>query len=260
MQQTPQSFTTGSKQIDDHLSGGISITGPGSILEISGIAGSGKTQLAMQMSLSVALPLNKNGLDCCSVLIITEGEFLKKRFFEIESGLMARCGLQGDDGGTKGLLAGKVIVEKVDSVEGLISLVEYKLPFIMRKSGAKVVIIDSVAAVFRPEFDSARSRASYILKMVEQLRKTLMEVGGIAVCVNQVSQRFDSCSITGTDLVPALGSVWASCVGMRVYLERVGDRAGCRSLRVLNAPHIAPTERLPIVITSDGVIGENELE
>jgi RecA/RadA recombinase len=55
----------------------------GKITEVCGSAGAGKTQLCMQLCISVQLPTSLGGLSAKAVYIDTEGSFVKSRLEEM---------------------------------------------------------------------------------------------------------------------------------------------------------------------------------
>jgi len=73
------SFTTGSKRLDEFLTGGYKL---GTINEIYGEFGTGKTQLCHQLAVNVQLPKDKGGLEANAVYIDTEGTFRPERIIQ----------------------------------------------------------------------------------------------------------------------------------------------------------------------------------
>ena len=72
--------STGCESLDDILNGGCMI---GSLLEISGVAGAGKTQLMLQLLLQVQLPKKLGGLDGACCYVDTEGHSIMKRLMQM---------------------------------------------------------------------------------------------------------------------------------------------------------------------------------
>lgn len=71
-------------KLDQLLRGGIRIRG---INEISGEAGSGKTQLAMHLALTVQFPVHLGGLGKKAIYISTEGPIPTQRLYEMSMSL-----------------------------------------------------------------------------------------------------------------------------------------------------------------------------
>lgn len=73
-------ITTGSKALDDLIGGGIETQ---SITEVFGEFGSGKSQLAHELAVTVQLPIEKGGLEAEAVFIDTENTFRPERIEQI---------------------------------------------------------------------------------------------------------------------------------------------------------------------------------
>eukprot|EP00178_Gracilaria_changii_P027456 TRINITY_DN878_c0_g1_i3.p1 TRINITY_DN878_c0_g1~~TRINITY_DN878_c0_g1_i3.p1 ORF type:complete len:347 (+),score=46.67 TRINITY_DN878_c0_g1_i3:154-1194(+) len=233
---------TGCKAIDVVLGGGICANG-GSIIEISGKAGVGKTQLAMQMGLMTAAPLQHGGLQSKCIYVFVEGQPPIQRMTQIEDGLCSRFGL------TRGTLLHGVIVEQIRSADELLVWSETRLPYLLTKTNGRVTVIDSIAAVYRPEFEDALSRTRHLARMSAALKRAMASVGGICICVNQVSQRIDGVGFG--DVVPALGSVWGNTLETRVFLRRSGRR---RFARIFDSAHLSDAEEQEYQICMEGVV------
>ena len=75
---------TGSNQLDSLLGGGIEAQ---AVTEVFGEFGSGKTQLAHQLSVNVQLPPERGGLDGKAIYIDTENTFRPGRILNMAEGL-----------------------------------------------------------------------------------------------------------------------------------------------------------------------------
>lgn len=180
------------------------------------------------------LPVEMRGAATGAVLAFTEGPPPMKRMRQIDAALCASREMGA------GTLLGKVVVEEVRSVDQLLDWARHRLPYLFRKTGATVVVIDSVAAVYRPEFDDAISRAGHLVALAAALKKAAADVGGVCVCINQVSQSvgFDG-GLSKT--VPALGAAWANCVDTRVFLRRGRVGGEIRFAKVLHSSFVPST-------------------
>ena len=72
--------------IDRILRGGLPV---GVVTEVCGAPGAGKTQLAMQLSAIVQLPVSRGGLGGNAVYLDSEGSFTPERLSEIAGALSA---------------------------------------------------------------------------------------------------------------------------------------------------------------------------
>lgn len=155
----------------------------------------------------------------------------------------------------------------------------------------RVIVIDSIAALFRSEFENTplelKRRSSLFFK-ISGILKSLAKKFGLAVVVtNQVVDLIGSsegvngirvgnlnslCS-SGRRVSPALGLAWANCVNSRLFLSRneevvggggnglVDEDGGVyqqmktrRRLSVVFAPHL-PQSSCEFVIRREGVFG-----
>ena len=65
---------------------------------------------------------------------------------------------------------------------------QYKLPSLLTQHSVKLVVVDSIAALFRVEFSKGEAvqRAQLLRAFGSQLRKLSNDFGAAVVCVNQV--------------------------------------------------------------------------
>lgn len=122
--------------IDRLMDGGIDV---GSLTEVFGEAGSGKTQLCLQLALSCALPVDQQGLGGQVVYISTDKDFPVKRIAEMAS---TRGGHQCLD---------NILVTKFNTKESLEHFMVHQFPSLLDNRPIKLVIIDSIAGIFRIE-------------------------------------------------------------------------------------------------------------
>jgi DNA-repair protein XRCC3 len=148
-------------------------------------------------------------------------------------------------------------VEQLKSADHLLAWAQWRLSYLLRETGARLIIIDSIAAVYRPEFDDPMTRANHLVQTVAAVKTALREVHGVAVCVNHVSQRFERSNQSDSLVVPALGPSWSACLSMRIFLDKtisLVTGVATRSLRVLHASHMPRTLcSVPFVIDKTGV-------
>ncbi|KAH9297665.1 hypothetical protein KI387_029347, partial [Taxus chinensis] len=79
--------TVGCHILDSALNGGIPC---GSITELVGECGSGKTQLALQLLLCAQLPFSRGGLEASSVYIHSEGYFASRRLRQLSQAFISQ--------------------------------------------------------------------------------------------------------------------------------------------------------------------------
>ncbi|XP_046577608.1 DNA repair protein XRCC3-like isoform X2 [Haliotis rubra] len=260
-------LSTGCPIIDRHLKGGILSTG---ITEISGESASGKTQLCLQLCLTAQLPLEHGGLEGGAVYVCTEDAFPNKRLHQVIQHFTRKWSpprLQQDLAN----LGDNIFVEHVAEHEGLMFCVHKKIPILLAKGMVKLVIIDSVAALFRCEYGQGETvkRAKHMASFAAHLHKLGHQHNVPIVCVNQVSANLSSNS-SQSSVLPALGLSWSNQITCRLMLRRTRQKVALpvqtvgggreniecavRMLEVMFAPHLPPGA-CAFVVDHQGVSG-----
>ncbi|XP_064602712.1 DNA repair protein XRCC3-like isoform X2 [Liolophura sinensis] len=247
-------LTTGCPVLDKFLSGGIMSRG---ITEITGISASGKTQLCLQLGLTAQLPCSQGGLK-------GEDAFPNKRLYQMMQHFRKNTSASM---GNTAQLSDSIFVEHVADVDGLHHCISRKLPVLLSRGAVKLVIIDSVAALFRCEFEAGQMvhRAKSIGTLGSCLHKLSAKFNIPVVCVNQVSDSFSE-GASGK-VVPALGLTWSNYVTTRLMLSRLtgilsvsGQNTGkptpnvLRNIEILFSPHL-PNMSCDFIIDQEGVKG-----
>ncbi|XP_036094330.1 DNA repair protein RAD51 homolog 2 isoform X5 [Rousettus aegyptiacus] len=144
---SPAFLSTTLSALDEALRGGVAC---GSLTEITGPPGCGKTQFCIMMSVLATLPTNMGGLEGAVVYIDTESAFSAERLVEIAESRFPRY-FNNEE---KLLLtSSKVHLYRELSCDEVLQRIESLEEEIISK-GVKLVIIDSVASVVRKEFDT----------------------------------------------------------------------------------------------------------
>ncbi|RLG81623.1 MAG: DNA repair and recombination protein RadA [Thermoprotei archaeon] len=230
-------ITTGSKNLDDLLGGGIETK---TITEFYGEYGTGKTQICHQLSINVQLSPEKGGLSGKAVYIDTEGTF---RWERIEA--MARgVGLDPDEA------MENIYYQRAYNSDHQMAIVEELFKFVP-ENDVKLVVVDSVTSHFRAEYPGREHLAVRQQKLNAHLHHLvkLAEIYNIAVVVtNQVMARPDVFYGDPTQAVG--GHVLAHTPGVRVQLRRAKGHK--RIARVVDAPHLPEGEAV-FIITDEGI-------
>ncbi|XP_026867433.2 DNA repair protein XRCC3 [Electrophorus electricus] len=243
--------------LDDFLRGGLPLNG---ITELAGESAAGKTQFGLQLCLSVQYPQDHGGLGTGAVYICTEDSFPIKRLRQLitqQSRLRPHVppalihSLRFSD---------NIYIEHTADLEALQTCVSQRVPLLLERGLVRLVVVDSVAALFRSEFqaDEAIERARHLLAFSRNLHCLSHTYGAPVLCINQVSDLVDSpnpgrCDygLVGSKVLPALGLAWANQVLVRLMLRRQerclrvgGQTSTVRSLEVVFAPHLPRTSCL----------------
>ncbi|KAF8369937.1 hypothetical protein HHK36_032033 [Tetracentron sinense] len=277
-----QKCTLGCPILDRVLAGGIPCN---SITELVSESACGKTQLSLQLLLSAQLPLSHGGLFSSSLYIHSEFPFPSRRLQQLSLSFRASHSYLFPSHDP----CDRIFVRGVQSAEELLTLLG-KIDTLLVKSPSelpiKLIVIDSVAALFRSEFENTpgdlKRRSSLFFKISSKLKSQAKRFGLAVMVTNQVVDLVDSDGLngmrvgnlsclysSGRRVVPALGISWANCVNSRLFLSRDyeivreemgsedakgGDILMRRRLQVVFAPHL-PQSSCEFVILREGVFG-----
>ncbi|KAL5118820.1 DNA repair protein rhp57 [Pleosporales sp. CAS-2024a] len=178
-------------ELDAALGGGIP---PGYLVEVTGESGAGKTQLLLTLLLAVQLPPPR-GLAKSAVYISTEAVLSTKRLAQL---LASHPALAAAPPAERPSLS-RVLSIQTPDLESQEHILRYQLPVAVKKHRVGLVILDSVAANYRAEFEKkgagngAASMAKRGTQLVQlgALLRDLARTEGIAIVVaNQVADRF----------------------------------------------------------------------
>lgn len=247
MQNSDLKITSGCDVIDRILNGGFR---RGSLTEIYGESGSGKTQISLQ---SVV-----HNWPNCTVYICTEDLFPVKRFDEIKRGL--------PDYNPHTDYGSNTFVEHITESKDLLSCVRVRLPKLLALNKFTLIVVDSVAAPFRVESTNYVQRAEEMRELAICLLNLAQESNLAVLCINQVTTAFDDTM----DMLPSLGLAWSNMVSTRLQLKKTSrtvnvssketDKkysSSVRELSVIFAPDL-PTASAEFVIFTDGLRSLNK--
>jgi RAD51-like protein 1 len=214
--------------LDRALRGGL----PPSVTEVCGAAGAGKTQLCLT---ATAAALAAGGR---VVFLDTEASFSPSRLRELLAARFPQAFGGGGGGGGAAAAAAAALARVsvfsprtlADAVDACAALEEH----VLAAGDVRLVVVDSVAALARRDFDGAApggsmaARAELLLRLSSAL-KALADVFSLPILLtNQVTTRFAARPPPGgaagcdaaldAELTPALGPTWAHAVNTRLLL------------------------------------------
>ncbi|XP_068198553.1 DNA repair protein XRCC3 [Antennarius striatus] len=256
-------LSLGCPVLDELLRGGLLV---GGVTELSGESGAGKTQLALQLCLSVQYPTQHGGLNAGAVFVCTEDSFPIRRLHQLISGQPL---LRGDT--PPSLISSlrfsdRVYIEHTADLDALRACLARRVPLLLARGLVRLLVVDSVAALFRAEFQAADwlERNKQMLSFSSTLHQLSQQFSTPVLCVNQVTDVFDSDDSLGppsSAVAPALGLAWANQVTVRLMMRRLpevvarGDQSSAlRRLEVVFAPHLARDGR-HAAVWAEGVRG-----
>ncbi|TRY95559.1 hypothetical protein DNTS_001638 [Danionella cerebrum] len=249
--------------MDALMRGGLPLTG---ITELAGESAAGKTQLCLQLCLSVQYPEEKGGLNSGAVYICTEDSFPIKRLRQLIS-QQPRLRQDLPPALIDSLrFSDNIYIEHAADLESLEACVSQRVPVLLKRRLVRLVVLDSVAALFRCEFqaDETLQRSRRLLAFSSALQRLSRTYTAPVLCVNQVTDVIGHSSPGRCDygkVLPALGISWANQVMVRLMLRRLpgqvssdGRSSAARTLEVVFAPHL-PRASCHCGVWEEGVRG-----
>lgn len=193
------------------------------LVELAGEAGSGKTQLVMQLALSSCARVGGS-----SLIINTEGAFPASRLKQIAEGA-----LLGGGGGGKDLV-GRVMIADVADANTLQAYVE-RLPAMVAQQDIRLVVVDSVAGALRGDLGGgdAPERSQRLFSLAAALLRLNADTGCGCLVTNQVADVVEAAgggsSSSGTSQSAALAACAAQ--GLRCVPRLLCAYSGGRWIR-----------------------------
>uniref|UniRef100_A0A671VW09 DNA repair protein n=1 Tax=Sparus aurata TaxID=8175 RepID=A0A671VW09_SPAAU len=259
-------LSVGCPVLDELLRGGLPV---GGVTELSGESGAGKTQLALQLCLSVQYPTQHGGLNSGAVYICTEDVFPSSRLQQLISD--QSC-LRSDVPPTlisRLQFSDHVYIEHTADLESLQVCLSRRVPLLLARGAVRLLVVDSVAALFRCEFQASDwlERTKQLLSFSSTLHHLSQEFNTPVLCINQRRHRDppnpgrQEAPPLSSNVSPALGLAWANQVMVRLMMRRLQEtvargnqRSALRRLEVVFAPHLARDGR-DAAVWREGVRG-----
>ena len=236
-------ITTGSKNLNNLIGGGVET---GSTYEFHGGFGSGKSQIAHQLAVNVQLPLEKGGIAGGCLYIDTEGTFRPERILQMAKAV----GLDPEEA------VSNIMSARAYNSDHQCILIE-KAAEIIRDKNIKLVIVDSVTALFRSDYTGRGELAPRQQRLNRHLHalQRLADVYNVAVFMtNQVMSRPDI--MFGDPTTPIGGHVMGHFATVRCYLRK--SKGDNRIARMIDSPSL-PEGECVFTVTGNG-IGDPEVK
>lgn len=178
--------------LDAALGGGVPV---GHITEFTGESGAGKTQFLLSLCLAVQLPPPR-GLGKQALYLSTESGLTTKRLAQMLEGNPILQ--EASEAGTPASLDG-IHSAVTPDLESQDHILEYQVPVLLSRHKIGIMIIDSVAANYRVEFERQGShgsnmatRTTELIRLGALLRDMARRHNIAVVVANQVADRFAS--------------------------------------------------------------------
>jgi len=231
-------ITSGSKELDGLTGGGFET---GAITEAYGQYGSGKSQIAHTLAVTVQLPREKGGAEGVAVYIDTEGTFRPERIKSI-----------AEDHKLDPTEALKnVRVARAFNSDHQMLLAEKIDDLVKQGVNVKLVIVDSLTAHFRAEFvgrGTLADRQQKINKHMHALMKVADKHNVAVYVTNQVMSKPDQFFGDPTEAIG--GHIVAHNSTYRIYLRR--GKKGTRVAKMIDSPCMPEAEAV-FQVTEAGV-------
>lgn len=223
---------TGSRAMDRLFGGGIET---GSITEIFGEAGSGKTQLCHTLAVNCQLPGDEGGGEGKCMWLDTEGTFRSERIFMISEALDLNFQCVLDN----------ITIARIYNSEHQMEILG-EAAALMTTSKYSLLIVDSVMALFRNDFrgrGELADRQCNLAKFLRHLLRLADEFGVAIVLTNQVSATVDgSVQMGAPEKVPVGGHILAHASTTRASFEK--GKRGKRICKLFSSPVLPESECL----------------
>lgn len=241
-------ITTGSKQLDTLLGGGIET---GSITEVFGEFRTGKLQLCHTLAVTCQLPIDMGGGEGKCLYIDTEGTFRPVRLVSIAQ----RYGMDPDD------CLDNVAYARAYNADHQFQLLNNAAQM-MSESRFSVLIVDSIMSLYRTDYlgrGELSARQTHVAKYMRTLQRLADEFGIAVVITNQVVAQVDGlASMFNPDpKKPIGGNIIAHSSTTRLSFKK--GRAEQRICKIYDSPCL-PESECVFAIYEDGIGDPKEEE
>ncbi|KAF3121049.1 recombinase rad51 [Orbilia oligospora] len=233
------SITTGSKQLDTLLAGGIET---GSITEIFGEFRTGKSQLCHTLAVTCQLPLDMGGGEGKCLYIDTEGTFRPVRLLAVAQ----RYGLNGEE------VLDNVAYARAYNSDHQLQLLNMAAQM-MTETRFSLLIVDSATSLYRTDFSGRgdlSARQMHLARFMRQLQRLADEFGIAVVITNQVVAQVDGAVFNPDPKKPIGGNIIAHASTTRLSLKK--GRGETRICKIYDSPCLPESECL-FAINEDGI-------
>jgi len=231
-------LTTCSEELNNLLGGGVETQ---AITEVYGDFGSGKTQIAHQLAVTVQLPEDKGGLNGSAVYIDTENTFRPDRIENMAKAL----GLDPEE-----VLKNIQVARAYNSDHQM--LLADKASEMAKEKNVRFVAVDSLTAHFRAEYSGRGELAGRQQKLnrhMHILQRKLADLHNIAVLVtNQVMA--NPAMMFGDPTTPIGGHIVGHASTFRIRLRK--SKGNKRIARLVDSPNL-PEGECVFEVSGEGI-------
>jgi len=234
-------FTTGSKNLDNLLGGGMPTS---AIIEINGEYRTGKTQTCLTCAVTAQLPEEQGGLGRPVIYIDTENSFQAEHIQEIGK----RYDIEPED------LLNNFFVVQAEQLRYLNQAID-RLPGYVQALDPGLIVIDSLMAPFRTEFHELNLlpvRQKKIGRLIGLLKRIAIAFNTSIIFTNQVMANIGP-SVQYIPVIAAGGHVVAHASDIRIFMKKL--KGNMRRAKIDDCAWL-PNETADFFITSMGIFDE----
>ena len=238
MRKNVKRLSTGSKQLDELLGGGLETQ---TITEFYGEYGVGKSILCHQLAVNVHLPEDKGGLNGSALYIDTENTFRPEWIVRMATAL----GLDPTE------IAKSIIYSEAFNSDHQILLLE-RADKVIQDNNIRLIILDSLTSHFRSEYlgrEMLAERQQKLNSHLHRLVRLARAFNACAVVTNQVMAKPDQYFAMAVEAVG--GHIVSHTSHTRAFLRRTAGGA-VRICRLVSSPYLPEGERI-FKITEEGI-------
>lgn len=236
------SITTGSKNLDTLLAGGIET---GSVTELFGEFRTGKSQICHTLAVTCQLPFDMGGGEGKCLYIDTEGTFRPVRLLAVAN----RFGLSGEE------VLDNIAYARAYNSDHQLQLLN-QAAAMMCETRFSLLVVDSATALYRTDFcgrGELSNRQTHLAKFMRTLQRLADEFGIAVVITNQVVAQVDggpSAMFNPDPKKPIGGNIIAHASTTRISLKK--GRAETRIAKIYDSPCLPESDTL-FAIHEDGI-------
>lgn len=235
------SLTTGSKELDTLLGGGVET---GSITEIFGEFRTGKTQLCHTLAVTCQMPMDQGGAEGKALYIDTEGTFRPERCKAVAE----RFGLDADEA------LENVSFARAFNSDHQMQLLQQACA-LMAETRYALIVVDSATALYRTDFTGRgelAARQQHMGLFLRALQRIADEFGCAVVITNQVVAQVDGGAMFAVDpKKPIGGNIIAHASQTRLSLRK--GRGENRVCKIYDSPNL-PEAEATFSISEGGIV------
>lgn len=222
-EESPQNagIPTFCKGLDNLIENGIK---PGTITEVIGEKGVGKTTFCLQLCLNVQIPLIMEGHGSEAVFINTESSFSPGRLMEMAVEFVSHCNklISRSPNNPNHLLTEDQVMSSIHllncyDVEDLTRAIMGLENYLKLNSKVKLVVIDSIAFPMYSEDETFYKRTRVLYGWGQILYRCINQYGVAIVLTNNMTTRFDE--EDNEFSIPFLGESWSHVPNQRILFS-----------------------------------------